>query len=220
MARGAIRAANITGSGPQIETWVLGSGIHVPLSALRAFNDAGTDLVDLKATAGGLLRVSVDNNVAIAEPVDVNVVSGGGGGIGDNVDVNNFPAVQPVSDNGASLTVDGPVTDAQLRASAVNVVQRFTGGSHARKTHTTANTPEQLTTSSTPCLGVKIIAYPNNAGRIMVGLDSSVRASDAGFEGLESLYAEDSALFGIDNANKIWIDAEVSGEGFTWGVIT
>lgn len=39
----------------------------------------------------------------------------------ETISVANFPAVQPVSDNGGSLTVDGPVTDAQLRASAVPV---------------------------------------------------------------------------------------------------
>lgn len=38
-----------------------------------------------------------------------------------NVAVTNFPAVQPVSDNGGSLTVDGPLTDTELRATAVPV---------------------------------------------------------------------------------------------------
>lgn len=42
------------------------------------------------------------------------------------VDVNNFPAVQPVSDNGGSLTVDGPLTDAELRATPIDVNATFT----------------------------------------------------------------------------------------------
>lgn len=41
--------------------------------------------------------------------------------VSGTVAVSNFPAVQPVSDNGGSLTVDGPLTDAQLRAAAVPV---------------------------------------------------------------------------------------------------
>lgn len=39
----------------------------------------------------------------------------------ETISVANFPAVQPVSDNGGSLTVDGPLTDAELRAAAVPV---------------------------------------------------------------------------------------------------
>ena len=42
--------------------------------------------------------------------------------VSGTVDVGNFPAVQPVSDNSGSLTVDGPLTDAELRASSVPVL--------------------------------------------------------------------------------------------------
>lgn len=56
--------------------------------------------------------------------------------VSGTVGVNNFPAVQPVNDNGGSLTVDGvfwqatqpvsgPATDAQLRASAIPVEPLF-----------------------------------------------------------------------------------------------
>jgi hypothetical protein len=53
-------------------------------------------------------------------------VSDGGGSVtvDGSVSVSNFPAfpaVQPVNDNGGSLTVDGPLTDAQLRATAVPI---------------------------------------------------------------------------------------------------
>ncbi len=211
MARGNIRAANITGSGPQIETWVLGSGIHVPFSALRAMNDAGTDAVDLKANSSGHLRVNVENTaLAIAEPVDVNIVSGGGGAGGD-VNVTNFPSVQAVS---------GPLTDAQLRATPINAIDRFSGGTSARKTITAAGTPEQLLTASTPCLAVKIIALADNGGRIMVGFTNAVRAATSTYNGVEALYAEDSVIVNIDNANKVWIDTTVSGNGVSYTPLT
>lgn len=107
------------------------------------------------AIDGGL-----SNGELRAEPLQVEIVSGGGGGSTDGltdeelraapvlvsgafypvtqpvsgtVAVSNFPSMQPVTDNGGSLTVDGtvgisgtvpvsgPVTDAQLRAAPVPV---------------------------------------------------------------------------------------------------
>lgn len=70
MPKASVKAANIT-TGPDIETWQLASGIHVPTSFLRALNDAGTDLVDLRSTSGGALRVNVENNSALATEATV-----------------------------------------------------------------------------------------------------------------------------------------------------
>lgn len=73
--------------------------------------------------------------VTLLNPEDI-AGGGGGGGLTNTelratpVPVSGFPAVQPVSDNGGllsvddgggSLTVDGPLTDTQLRATAVPV---------------------------------------------------------------------------------------------------
>lgn len=80
--------------------------------------------------ADGGMKVHLQN------PGDIAGGGGGGGGLTDvelraaPVPVSGFPAVQPVSDNGGSLsvddgggsiTVDGPLTDTQMRASAVPV---------------------------------------------------------------------------------------------------
>jgi hypothetical protein len=100
---------------------------------LKVSDGGGTLSVD---DGGGSL--TIDGAVAVSnfpavQPVDDN---GGSLTVDGTVDVGNFPAVQPVSDNGGSLTVDGtvavtdgggsltvdgPLTDAQLRATAVPI---------------------------------------------------------------------------------------------------
>lgn len=56
MPRGSLPTA--PGSGPPIETFVLGSGIHVPFSLLRGMKDDGT-IIDIEADDNGHLRVDL-----------------------------------------------------------------------------------------------------------------------------------------------------------------
>jgi hypothetical protein len=96
-----------------------GGGVGLTDAELRAAP------VDVEAGIPALVDGGIP--VTLLNPEDIASGGGGGGGLTDTelraapVPVSGFPAVQPVSDNGGSLTVDGPLTDAQLRNSAVPV---------------------------------------------------------------------------------------------------
>lgn len=72
--------------------------------------------------------------------------SGGGG----SVTVTNFPASQTVDDGGLSITVDGPLTDAELRATPVPV--SGTISATPTKSTTPAQTSPSVTIASTSVL--------------------------------------------------------------------
>jgi len=77
--------------------------------------------------------------------------------------------------------------------------------SHAQKVVTTAGSRVQLTTATIVSITIK--ALSTNTGLIYVG-GSSVTSSN-GFE----LSAGDSISLAIDDADVIWLDSSVSGEG-------
>jgi len=77
---------------------------------------------------------------------------------------------------------------------------------------TTAGTRVQL--PNLPCREVTIIAKRTNTGYIYVG-GSNVSSTSYGVE----LAAKDSITLVVNNANLIWIDASVSGEGITYVAI-
>jgi len=85
-----------------------------------------------------------------------------------------------------------------------------------RKTITTANTPEQITATSTPIKSVTIQALPGNVGSIAIGSSNAVRASAAANMNGIILEAGDAYPVYVDNLNKVWIDASVNGEGVTY----
>lgn len=74
---------------------------------------------------------------------------------------------------------------------------------------TTAGTRVQL--PNTPCYEVTIIAKRGNTGYIYVG-GTNVSSSVYGVE----LAAKESYTFMVSNANLIYIDASVSGEGVSY----
>jgi hypothetical protein len=74
---------------------------------------------------------------------------------------------------------------------------------------TIAGTRVQLPDIS--CREITIIARSNNTGIIYVG-DSLVSSSRFGIE----LSAKEKITFNVANANQIWIDASVSGEGISY----
>lgn len=82
-------------------------------------HDAESDTFHLLQSAAGLVKVAqyVWDTGTLAWIKQ----TGTGGGPASDVNVLNFPAVQPVSDGGGSLTVDGPLTNLELRFSPVAV---------------------------------------------------------------------------------------------------
>jgi len=81
-----------------------------------------------------------------------------------------------------------------------------------KKTITTAGVKETLVSSSTPCKEVLIMALPSNTGEIWVG-DSNVSATNK--VGIV-LYKNDAVSIQIDNLQKIYLDATVSGDGVSY----
>jgi hypothetical protein len=80
------------------------------------------------------------------------------------------------------------------------------------KAVTTAGTRVQL--DAVPCQAVTVFARKSNAGKIYVG-GSDVSASVFGVE----LSTNESFTFNVSNANLIYIDTEVSGDGVSYVVI-
>jgi hypothetical protein len=80
------------------------------------------------------------------------------------------------------------------------------------KAVTTAGTRVQL--DAVPCQAVTVFARKSNTGTIFVG-GSDVSASVFGVE----LSTNEAFTFNVANANQIYIDAEISGDGVSYVVI-
>lgn len=91
-----------------------------------------------------------------------------------SVDVNNFPAVQPVSDNGGSLTVDGPLTNTELRATPVPVSEGGVGS--ATVTRVTVNTTA-VTLAASNSSRRRLVVH-NETGTLFVKYGTSASATD------------------------------------------
>jgi len=75
------------------------------------------------------------------------------------------------------------------------------------KTVTTAGTAEQLTTTSTVCKWVTIMAKGANTGNIFVGGASVSSTSGISLVPLQTIELE------IDDLSKVYIDSSVNSEG-------
>ena len=87
---------------------------------------------------------------------------------------------------------------------------------HNRRT-TNATTRYQLannTGTSMPCSAIIIFALPTNTGYVYLG-GSAVAAAN----GL-TLTAGQAVSIALDNANKLYFDVSVSGEGLTYMVLS
>jgi hypothetical protein len=130
----------------------------------------------------------------------------------------------PVS---GTVTASGPLTDAQLRATAVPVSLTATtltatvtpAGddvvADGRDVVTTAGTRVQMQAQA--CKAVAVTAETDNTGVIVVGSVTCVAAL-ATRRGLP-LSAGDTAIFAVDNVNRLYLDSTVSGDGVTWAVL-
>lgn len=94
----------------------------------------------------------------------------------------------------------------------------YNGHSFIRQTVTSAGTAVQLTATSTPCHKVVIQAFETNTGRICVG-DSTVDETIGSRAGV-ILNANDTYDYEINNADKIYLDSSVNGEGVTCIVLS
>lgn len=157
--------------------------------------------------------------VSAALPLPVNLATG-------DIEIGAVELKDATSSNravvsaGGALSVDGPLTDAQLAARTVLVDSTTADGfmtADGTKNVTTAATAVQLLSASTPCKWVIVSARPANTGKIVVGRSTVVAA--AGSERGIVLAAGQAAGFAVSNVNLVYIDATVSGEGvaFTYG---
>ena len=83
-----------------------------------------------------------------------------------------------------------------------------------QKDVTTAGVPEQLQDYEIPDgYPITVIAKPGNTGTVYVAPQDSINAKP--FDGLSAGLA---TSLKVKNANCIWVDADVSGEGVSWHV--
>ena len=75
----------------------------------------------------------------------------------------------------------------------------------------TAGTPVQLTTASTPCMGVFVGGDTGNGSVIYVG-DSNVDGVEGQQRGIAVEPAGNSIFLPVNNANLIYFDAATSGD--------
>lgn len=90
----------------------------------------------------------------------------------------------------------------------------ITGIVSGRKVVTTAGTSVTLVSSSTPCKKIDIVAETDNTGVIVVG-GSGVIAAISTREGVP-LSAGQPYSLEIDNAQDVYLDSTVSGDGVTF----
>lgn len=112
------------------------------------------------------------------------------------------------------VTSPGAVTTVTVEAPslAVNKESFITG----QKDVTTAGTAVQLTTSSIPIpngFQLTVIAKPGNTGYIYFGYTQSEAEGTTKFDGLAAGLAHS---FRITNANLVWVNSSVDGEGVSW----
>ena len=86
---------------------------------------------------------------------------------------------------------------------------------NGRKTVTAAGTPEALSDQDLACAGIYLQALAGNTGLIYWGRDKAQALSTVGVE----LDIGAAIWIPINNLNKIWIDAAVSGEGVCWVIV-
>lgn len=120
----------------------------------------------------------------------------------------------------ASLAVTGPLTDTQLRASALSTAPSSAGDvattlTDGRKTVTAAGTAEAIR-SSLACRWVTVTALLTNTAQVNVG-GSGVLATLGASTGTP-LEAGQGMTVPVDNASKVFVDARVSSEGVSFTV--
>lgn len=81
-----------------------------------------------------------------------------------------------------------------------------------------AGTPVQLTTDSTPCMGVWVGGDTGNGSVIYVG-DSLVDGVQGQQRGIAVEPAGNSIFIPVNNANLLYFDANTSGDNAVWSYL-
>lgn len=136
-----------------------------------------------------------DTNKKLDELIKQPKGGGGGGGTTSFQDADGN-AVRAELDGSGNVPVSGSVTTA-----APTAVR------NGKKTVASAGTAEVIVGSSTTVVGVVIQALESNTGLVYIG-NSSVDSTN----GME-LQAGQATGLAIDNLNKVYVDAAVTGEG-------
>lgn len=113
----------------------------------------------------------------------------------------------------------GVSTSARIVSPSGEIINNKSALSTGRTVVTTSGTPVNLSSITIP-FGKSIIikALKTNSGQIRLA-DSSAEADvDLGANDSFSLFAQESVELLLTNANIIWIDATVNGEGITFVV--
>lgn len=84
-----------------------------------------------------------------------------------------------------------------------------------RQVVASAGTRVALTSTSTPCSWVMVIALTSNTMQVNVGDNGVVAATGATERGVP-LSAGDSVVLPVNDASKVFIDSRVNGEGVTY----
>ena len=180
---------------------VTNANLNIQLSALRdAITKTGetvktlADVVDKLSDVGITSLPSLIAGSNIVGKVGIDQTTGGitNGVVNKNASGNEIFT----NSNPGSMQLTGSLT-----------------GKGAIATVTTAGTRVQL--PSFPCRLVTVIAKRTNTGYIYASPDNLVSSTVYGVE----LAAKDSFDFEVANANQIWIDSSVNGEGISYVAI-
>lgn len=127
-------------------------------------------------------------------------------------DKNAIPGGNPVENIAARLDTDGDSEQGTYDVFAA-------ASASALLTVTTPATPVQLNGGTTlKCKAVQFVIPPSNTGFVVVGVSSAVRALlTSSFRGITPpLYASETVTIRARDANLLWIDSSVGGEGAVW----
>jgi hypothetical protein len=95
-----------------------------------------------------------------------------------------------------------------------NKVQMTSGNTLAGKKKVVTTKGTRVSLDNIPCTEVTVVALKSNQGSIYVG-GSDVTATQYGYE----MLADQGFTFKVNNANLIYIDASVNGEGVSYIVV-
>lgn len=135
----------------------------------------------------------------------------------DSVTTNTITLAQELSEAPATSDAFTIMRFRPPKVDANGVVQTFATSSISSPSSigngemdvTTAGTAEQLIAASTPCVRIHMTAKRTNTDVIWFGGSSVDSTSENG----DYLFPAQARTIEIDNVNKVYIDAEVDGEG-------
>jgi hypothetical protein len=120
--------------------------------------------------------------------------------------------INPATDEKIDDVISG-LSDVKTAVQSI-ITTTYSELGDGRKTVSASGIAEQLSVASVPCKEVIVVALITNLNDIAIG-DDTVVAGGATKRGIP-LMAGQSTSIKIDNLNKIYINADVNGEGITY----